>query len=54
MGPTAKAVIELLARTDRKGGRLLGVKGAEARIIRACFFQLDMLANDLNYIHATQ
>ena len=30
------------------------MKGAKARVIRARFFQLNVLANDLNHIHTTQ
>jgi hypothetical protein len=44
----AEAVIELLGRADREGGRLLVVERAEAREIGPRFLQLDVARDDID------
>ena len=52
MGPAAKAVIELLAGTDRKRGGLLGVKRAQPAVVDAGLFELHITADELDDVDA--
>ena len=50
----AKAVVELLAGADGKRGGFFAMKGAKAREVGACFFELHIAPHDLNHIDAVE
>ena len=49
---TAKAVVELFGRADRKRGRLLAVKRAQAHEVGAGLFERHIAADDLHHVGA--
>ena len=51
---TPEAVIELLARADREGWRLLAVERAQAHEVGAAFSELDVAAHDVDHVDAGQ
>ena len=52
VGAAAEAVIELLGRADREGGRLLAVEGAQPHEIGAGLLELHVAADDFHHVGA--
>lgn len=50
MRPTAKAMIELLARANRKRGGLFVMKGAQAEKVNATFSELYVAPDDIDNV----